>query len=205
MLISASAAALLNAHQCWRGQEAEYDQLMSVPRTLIGGLAKGVSLIQGFICELNVMLFDKPSLITRIAVGKTVGLLFGLAGFAVVPVFWPEADSLFGWGILLWYTTLGAIIGVFGVFTHHPVLGLPMPWWLRAPALGAWMNFVLTFFAYDSIAATMSAVFGASSGFTSPFWFTLEGAIVGLVIGYVATRFGGEGKGLIDDESAVTF
>ena len=24
-------------------QEAEYDQLMSVPRTLIGGLAKGVS------------------------------------------------------------------------------------------------------------------------------------------------------------------
>jgi len=28
----------------------------------------------------------------------------------------------------------------------------------------------------------------------SPFWFTLEGALVGLIIGFFATRFGGEGK-----------
>jgi hypothetical protein len=35
---------------------------------------------------------------------------------------------------LLWYTTLGAIIGV---FTWHPVLKLPLPWWIRAQALGA--------------------------------------------------------------------
>jgi hypothetical protein len=29
---------------------------------------------------------------------------------------------------------------------------------------------------------------------TSPFWFVLEGAIVGLIMGYFATRFGGEGE-----------
>ena len=53
-------------------------------------------------------------------------------------------DSLLRWGILLWYTTLGAIIGVFGVYTWNPVLKLPMPWWFLAPLLGAWMNFVST-------------------------------------------------------------
>ena len=28
---------------------------------------------------------------------------------------------------------------------------------------------------------------------TSPFWFALEGALIGLLIGYLATRYGGEG------------
>ncbi len=37
------------------------------------------------------------------------------------------------------------------------------------------------------------AMFGAEGVLTSPFWFTLEGAVVGLLIGYLATRFGGEG------------
>ena len=35
---------------------------------------------------------------------------------------------------------------------------------------------------------------GAAGVLISPFWFTLEGALVGLLIGYAATRFGGEGK-----------
>ncbi len=139
-------------------------------------------------------MFEKPSLVTRIAIGKGVGFAVGLAGFLLLPVFAPEAGWLIRWGILLWYTTLGAIIGVFGVFTWHPVLKLPMPWWFRAPMLGAWMNFVLTFFAYDTMKDILVAMFGPDGALTSPFWFTLEGALVGLLIGYLATRFGGEGK-----------
>ena len=69
-----------------------------------------------------------------------------------------------------------------------------MPWWFRAPLIGAWMNFVLTFFAYDAMATVMTSFFGAGGLLTSPFWFAAEGGIVGLAIGYVATRFGGEGK-----------
>jgi hypothetical protein len=53
---------------------------------------------------------------------------------------------------------------------------------------------VLTFFAYDVMTDMMVAMFGAEGILTSPFWFTLEGAVVGLLIGYLATRFGGEGK-----------
>jgi len=139
-------------------------------------------------------MFKSPSLMTRIVIGKGIGFLFGLAGFILLPYFLPEAGSLLCWGILLWYTTVGAVIGVFGVFTYHPVLKLPFPWWFRAPLMGAWMNFVLTFFTYDVMNSTMVNMFGEDGVFSSPFWFTAEGAVVGLIIGYFATRYGGEGK-----------
>jgi hypothetical protein len=139
-------------------------------------------------------MFENPSLITRIAIGKAIGFFFGLIGFILLPYFLPEADWLLRWGILLWYTTLGAIIGMFGVFTYHPILKLPFPWWVRASIVGAWMNFVLTFFAFDVMQAMMSSLFGENGILTSPFWFTAEGAFVGLIMGYFATKFGGEGK-----------
>lgn len=139
-------------------------------------------------------MFGNPSLITRIAIGKGIGFLIGLAGFFFLPMFMPEAGWLLRVGILLWYTTLGAIIGVFGVFTWHPVLKLPMPWWFRAPLMGAWMNFVLAFFTYDTMKMAMDSLFGPDGAISSPWWFAAEGAVVGLIIGYFATRFGGEGK-----------
>ena len=142
-------------------------------------------------------MFEKPSLVTRIAIGKTAGFIVGLAGFFTLPAFVPETGELMRWGILLWYTTLGALIGVFGVFNWHPILNLPLPWWFRAPFLGAWMNFVLVFFAYDNLARVMTVVFGPDGSISSPFWFSLQGAIVGLIIGFLATRFGGEGKATV--------
>ena len=39
----------------------------------------------------------------------------------------------------------------------------------------------------------MTATFGPDGLLTSPFWFALEGAIFGFLVGYLATRFGGEG------------
>ncbi|MGA0393099.1 MAG: hypothetical protein ACO3MW_03420 [Rhodospirillales bacterium] len=143
------------------------------------------------------MELQKPSLVTRITVGKGVGLVVGLIGFVALPIFVPEIDWFIRWGVLLWYTTMGAIIGVFGVFTEHPILRLPMPWWFRAPVLGAWMNFVLTFYAYDTMAMVMTVTFGEGGYLQSPFWFTLEGAVVGGIIGYFATLFGGEGKATV--------
>jgi hypothetical protein len=55
------------------------------------------------------------------------------------------------------------------------------------------MNFVLTLFIYDRLAVMMLELMGENGLFMSPFWFVAEGAIVGLLIGYFATRFGGEG------------
>lgn len=133
-----------------------------------------------------------PSLFNRIAIGKIIGFIIGLIGFICLPILAPEPSTLMlRFGVLLWYTTVGAVIGVFGVLTYHPVLKLPLPWWFRAPFIGAWMNFVLALIAYDKMQAVIIAVMG--EGY-SPFWFSLEGAVVGLIIGYFATRFGGEGK-----------
>jgi hypothetical protein len=65
------------------------------------------------------------------------------------------------------------------------------------------MNFILIFFAFDRFAAMMVTMFGTDGMFLSPFWFVLEGAVVGLIIGYLATRFGGEGAdaALADQEN----
>lgn len=142
----------------------------------------------------SLKIANPPSLVLRIAIGKAIGLIFGLTGFFMLPSFLPDIGWLPRLGILFWYPTVGAVIGVFGVITWHPVLHLPMPWWFRAPLIGAWMNFVLVFFAYDMMERMLVATMGADSFFTSPFWFTLEGAIVGLTIGWAATRFAGEGK-----------
>ena len=139
-------------------------------------------------------MFSNPSLMTRIAIGKSIGFLFGLVAFISLPLILPDASSLFRWGFLLWCVTVGAFIGVTGVFTWHPILKLLMPWWFRSSFIGAWMFFVLTFFAYDEIKAIMTLTFGPDGVLSSPFWFVIDGAIFGLITGYFATRYGGEGK-----------
>ena len=143
-------------------------------------------------------MLKNPSLITRMGIGKAVGIIIGLISFFSLPYIWPAAPDMTRWGILLWYTTLGVIIGVFGVVTWHPILNLPLPWWVRAPLIGGWMNFILVFFAYEMMQAMLIAVMGRESILTSPFWFVLEGAIIGLLMGYLTTKFGGEGKAAAD-------
>lgn len=143
---------------------------------------------------------DHPSIIMRIAIGKAIGFVVGLAGFILLPFVVPDVSWQLRWGILLWYTTVGAIIGVFGIFSRHPVLMFPMPWWVRAPLLGGWMNFVLMFFAYAQMEAVLVAMFGAGSPLNSPLWFVVEGAVVGALIGWCATRIGGEGPETVSSD-----
>ncbi len=69
-----------------------------------------------------------------------------------------------------------------------------MPWWFRGLLLGAWMNLVLLFFSYDTMNAIMLSLFPEGGWLSSPFWFVAEGAILGMIIDYLSTRFGGEGK-----------
>lgn len=143
-------------------------------------------------------MFDKPSMITRIAVGKIVGLVIGVIGFVTLPYVAPDMPPMFKWGVLFWYATVGAMIGLIGIYTRHPILALPMPWWFRAPLIGAWMNFVLTLFAYDAFADFLVQMMGPDTWMRSPFWFVVEGALVGLLIGYAATKLGGEGKETVE-------
>ena len=138
-------------------------------------------------------MFNKPSLVTRVATGKLLGFAIGLAGLPVIAWLWPDSGWMERVGFLFWYTTLGAFIGLAGVFTWHPVLRIPLPWWFSSTLLGAWMNLVLTLFIHERLAQMMIGLFGEQGVLQSPWWFVGEGALVGLFIGYFATRFGGEG------------
>ncbi len=145
-------------------------------------------------------MFENPSLVTRIAIGKLLGFALGLIGLIVIPFLWPDSSWMERIAFLLWYTTLGAFVGLVGVLDWHPVLRLSMPWWFSSTLVGAWMNFVLTLFIYDRLAEMMVELFAESELFQSPFWFVAEGAVVGLFIGYFATRFGGEGPATVQKQ-----
>jgi hypothetical protein len=137
---------------------------------------------------------SEPSLVVRVGIAKVIGLVIGLIGFFVIPRIWPGADIWFRLGFLAWYTTFGAMIGILGMITFHPLLKITMPFWFRGIVFGAWFNLVAALLAHEQIAAFLKAL---DFGLESPFWFVLEGAILGLVIDAAATRFGGEGKTLL--------
>jgi hypothetical protein len=139
---------------------------------------------------------EKPSITLRIMIGKLIGFGIGLIGFILLPLFAPGVSLMFRFAILFWYTTFGALIGLFGVLNYHPVFKIRMKWWIMSILMGAWLNLVAVLLAYENFQMVMIQAF---AGFNvrllvSPFWFILEGALVGLLIGYFATRFGGEGK-----------
>ena len=132
-------------------------------------------------------------IIKRVGVAKIIGLVIGLAGFFMIPSIWPAEGMWLRVGILLWYTTFGAVIGVFGLFDYHPMLKFRMPFWFRGPVFGAWLNLVLAFMMHDKLMVLMPQLEGILAGFKSPFWIVAEGAVIGLLIDGVATTVAGEG------------
>lgn len=136
---------------------------------------------------------ESKAFLYRVAAGLVLGLVVGLLGFFLMPKYLHDVSLVLRSAILLWYTTLGALIGMFGVFAYHPVLRFPMPWWLRGILFGGWMNFVLTLFAYDQISFMVAAIMGEYCVYASPFYMVIEGAIIGMLIDYLITRAFGEG------------
>lgn len=139
----------------------------------------------------------RNSLVGRIAVGKLIGLIVGGLAFFMIPSFFPEADLWLRWGIWMWYITLGALIGIFGVMDYHPVLKFSMPFWFRGVILGAWMNFVLVLLLYPQLVVMLQDFTFGGVAFANPFWFVVEGAILGLIMDGLATKYGGEGAGIV--------
>ncbi len=130
-------------------------------------------------------------ILKRVGIAKMIGLIIGLAAFLIMPSIWPSESMWLRVGILMWYTTFGAMIGVLGLFDEH--LKFRMPFWFRGPVFGAWLNLVLAFLMHDKLALLMPQLEGVLGGFQSPFWIVPEGALLGLLIDGVATGFAGDG------------
>jgi len=139
------------------------------------------------------------SFLTRMAVAMMAGLMLGILGLALLPVFMPDLDPMVRWGFFLWYPTLAAVIALAGAAGSGEDMPRPLPWWIRGSLIGAWMNFVATLLAPGVMRDFMHAAFGPGGMLTSPFWFVAEGAAAGLLIGYLVMRFGGEGREMADD------
>jgi hypothetical protein len=132
-------------------------------------------------------------ILRRIGTAKILGLIIGLIGFFMIPALWPGESMLLRVGILLWYTTFGVFIGILGMFNHHPLLKFRLPFWFRGIVFGAWLNLVLAFLMYDKLSLLFQQLEGAFGGIQCPFWIVLEGAVMGLIIDAVTTKYAGEG------------
>jgi len=142
---------------------------------------------------------DQPTLLTRLAVAKMVGLLIGLIGFLLIPIITPGAPAPARWGVLLWYPTMGAVIAMLEVLNDTGALPWNVPWWLRGAAVGAWFNTLCVMVGDDFMAEFLANMLGPDSPFATAWLFVPEGAAAGAVIAYLVMRFGGEGRAIEDD------
>ncbi|MCP5086366.1 MAG: hypothetical protein GY952_06140 [Rhodobacteraceae bacterium] len=148
-------------------------------------------------------MFASPSLLTRIAVGKLAALVLTLLGLFAARGIIPDMSWQFQLGFLFWYITIGAVVGMFGVMTYHPMLAMKLPWWFRGPWVGGWLNAILLLFIFDDLAPMMANGFGEDSIWASPWWLVAEGAVLGLLLDWLCTRIGGEGKECVSDRESL--
>lgn len=138
--------------------------------------------------------YKKHSVLARLMYGKTTGLIIGLA--VCTYVIWMNVlkNAYFGFGMILFYTLLGALIAQAGTMTKHPTLNFKMSWWLRGGILGLVSHLMLVFVSNHEITRLVETF--ACGSFESPFWILLDGVIIGMFIDWITTKFAGEGEKL---------
>ena len=138
-------------------------------------------------------MFEKPSLMLRITIGKSIGFIFGLVAFFVLPMM-GAPDLMFRLGFALWLIITGAMIGLMGVVTYHPLLHIPLPWWVRGPLIGMSTMLTLWLVAHERIDAIVINMFGPDTILSSGAWIIVDGLFIGLVMAWLATMLAGEGR-----------
>jgi len=134
--------------------------------------------------------FNRP-VVKRFAIAKTLGILFGFLcaclawkeGFNSAPDFWWSAAM---WLIVFNRLLLGLVVAFVGVFKTHPLFSFPCYPWLRGAVIGAMVSIDLSI-------ATL-----ANTSNWNAFWIIIgSGAVFGLIIDVLGTKFGGEGEALL--------
>jgi len=134
----------------------------------------------------------KTKLSKRISIAKIIGLIIWLIAYFCIPLLFADATYTLRFAVLLWYITLGGLIGIFWVMKSHPVFPKwKFPAWFRWMFLWGWMNFVLVLFIYETLSTLM---IGSMFEGYSPFWLVLDWAIVWMIIDTIATKSGWEWK-----------
>lgn len=143
-------------------------------------------------------MFKKPSLITRITIGKLIGFLFGGSSFFLLTPIDPDMSLRVQFAFFFWYITFGAVIGLVGVFIYHPRVKLKLHWSVRGAMMGGWLNLVLVLFIFDLVADFTDKMTGGA--LTTPYWMIGEGMLLGMFIDFLATKFAGEGPDTVSGD-----
>lgn len=141
-------------------------------------------------------MFNIHSITGRIAIGKTIGFLVGLLIMLILPIVDIPVLSMFGLGTLLMFTMMGAVTGFMGVFDRHPMLEFKMPWWFRGGAIGLFFMLMYILLSYETFQVIMDSSLVSWTGLSSPFWALIDGTCIGMLMGYIETKFAGEGPKL---------
>ncbi len=132
----------------------------------------------------------------RLLVGASLGVIIGLVASYVASTHgiqgafdWSNATF---WAIMFNRITLGIVIGMYGLFTVHPLYPkMKVGPVLRGVDGGSWMSLLL--------ATSMLA--SGDIGWGLFWWVLIAGSIAGVVIDYILTKRYGEGKKLLDYQS----
>ena len=141
-------------------------------------------------------MFHMHSVTGRIVIGKILGLLIGILVMSTLPMFGFPLFSMFGLGTLIMFMLMGVLTAFVGLFNRHPVLNFSTPWWVRGIIIGFIFTLMYVLLSYGALVVVMQSTLVSWIGLTSPFWVLLDGALIGLLMSGLETKFAGEGEQL---------
>jgi len=130
-------------------------------------------------------------IVKRVVVATLVGFLISLAGFFYMGSILGFNSSV-AWGVLVWYTFIGFLIGMVGTIDKHPVFGFHMIF-IRGALIAGILDLAVALMAQPEFQHFFSFL-----PFAVEYASLIEGIIVGVIIDGIATKIGGEGKGLLN-------
>jgi len=141
-------------------------------------------------------MFNKKSVAGRIVIGKLVGLFVGIFCLVMLPTFGFATVSMFGLGTVVMFAMMGVMIGFMGQYDRHPLFDFAMPWYVRGGVVGFIFMLMYVLLSYDSVSVVMQSSVVSWTGLVSPFWTLIDGVVIGMAMGYIETKFAGEGGDL---------
>ncbi|WP_341212732.1 hypothetical protein [uncultured Limimaricola sp.] len=129
-------------------------------------------------------------LMQRVALAKSLGLLFGLLAPALLTTTSPS-ETMLVWGVVLWAVMLGALVGLIGVFDRVPLFDIRLPLGIRGGWVGLWMGVMLLLVAQDGL----EVLWARSDWLPQPgpgvWWIVIEATLIGALIDLAVTAVTG--------------
>jgi hypothetical protein len=120
----------------------------------------------------------------HMAIAKLAGLAVGLVYFFALPSLTDQIALNLRWGLLLWYLSLGAVIGLSGLALRQMMPRRRVPGWLIGAGVGLWFNFLAMVLGWQMIGELLAG-FALPAELNTPLILLPEGIVLGGLIGAI--------------------